>query len=211
MDARIKVNDSIDQIISEAKKIQDIIWPEIKIILSLLRQNKIDYVVCFGSLLGAIRHKGFVPWDDDFDILVSEDDRQRVKKTMENRYTCSVNDNIFDNYNLYYNQIHVADIFFPQRINFDQDSDNPNKMDNTGSYIFSDISVDFLDESVNVPSNYNDVLNEYYGNDWKDIAYVTNHKIIQNSVLNHPRHPHGGNSFNYRFKSKYTKIKVSDL
>lgn len=54
---------------------------EILIVIDgLCRKNNIRYWINYGTLLGAVRHGGFIPWDDDLDINVHEQDFERFQK-----------------------------------------------------------------------------------------------------------------------------------
>lgn len=60
------------------RKIQYILVPLIQIIHETCEQNGLRYWLDYGTLLGAYRHGGFIPWDDDVDIGMMRDEAEKL-------------------------------------------------------------------------------------------------------------------------------------
>lgn len=61
-------------------RIQHIALDILKDIVDVCDRNGIDYILYYGSLLGAVRHKGIIPWDNDIDIAMTRDNYEQFLK-----------------------------------------------------------------------------------------------------------------------------------
>ena len=125
------------------KRIQQINYDMLKEFDQVCTAHGIAYYINYGTLLGAIRHKGFIPWDNDVDVIMKRDEMRKLQLVQNefsdlyywlspdmlgrNRYYDSVHrlgyknayiahvDGAVDKFYLnYYNGIHL-DMFFVDR------------------------------------------------------------------------------------------------
>lgn len=63
-------------------RLQRVLFEMAVTIKNIFEKNDVRYVIEYGSLLGAIRHGGFIPWDDDFDFVVFEEDYDKASEAL---------------------------------------------------------------------------------------------------------------------------------
>lgn len=67
----------------DIRQLQDKILDTMKYIDKICRDNGIVYYIMGGTALGAIRHGGFIPWDDDLDIFMTPSEYEKFKTVFE--------------------------------------------------------------------------------------------------------------------------------
>ena len=65
------------------RKIQLIKTKLLELVAYVLKQNNITFWLDYGTLIGSIRHNGFIPWDDDIDVCLLKDDYLRLPEVFE--------------------------------------------------------------------------------------------------------------------------------
>ena len=70
----------------QLKQVQTTILGIADDVITICEENNINYHLTGGSALGAVRHKGFIPWDDDIDIDVARCDYKKLLELIAKKY-----------------------------------------------------------------------------------------------------------------------------
>ena len=65
------------------KHLQKVQLKILKYFIQICEENDLMYFIYGGSLLGTIRHGGFIPWDDDIDVIMFREDFEKLNKILE--------------------------------------------------------------------------------------------------------------------------------
>ena len=87
----------------------------LKEVARVCRENEIHWFLCCGTLLGAVRHQGFIPWDDDLDIGMLRQDYEKfcrlAPEKMDPRF-CVQSWYTEENYPLPFGKVRMKDTLY---------------------------------------------------------------------------------------------------
>lgn len=92
----------------------------LRFIDNVCNKHDLEYMLAYGTLLGAVRHDGFIPWDDDCDIIMLREDYNKLIEVLPQeidrfeflKENCgltrliNINDNYFKDFNSIYDEGH---------------------------------------------------------------------------------------------------------
>ncbi len=179
------LNNEIENIKKSQKKMLNMM----KIFHNICVKNNIRYMLGYGNLLGSILYEGWIPWDGDVDIMVDENDYDKLRNilindlpeglwyqdikndpTFKNKYISKIRDlnSCYYNYKNYSThnglQIDLTKYTFKNNILITYDN---NKLKNINYDDVYPLKLNkYEDSEFYVPNNYYKFLDQQYGKKW---------------------------------------------
>ena len=85
------------------KKVQAVDLEIAKFFVEFCKKKQLLCYFCGGGCIGAVRHKGFIPWDDDLDFFMPRDDYEKLKKLWKDteRYALLYPTELYNDHNIF--------------------------------------------------------------------------------------------------------------
>jgi len=133
----------------------------------VMDKHGIIFGLWFGTLLGAVREKNFIEYDEDIDIFILDEDRKKVLNALFDLESIGLK---VARYNEKKGLLSIIrdydyiDMYFYRKV-FNTRRMGPNTI--KAKYLENMDTIDFLGEAYPLPANVEQVLSILYGKDWK--------------------------------------------
>ncbi|NEO75289.1 LicD family protein [Moorena sp. SIO4G3] len=165
-----------DMVVALAEKLKPIHWQlrqDFQFLDALLRQHDIPYWAISGTLIGALRHEGVIPWDDDIDIEMTEADFQKLFSL----------ETLLNDHGFYFRKIDKnlykitdgIDIYIYDQRRLPSEGGNPQYPDL--DEIFPLREFQFYDFKIYGPNQAETYLKRGYGEDVLKVCRIWNHSL----------------------------------
>ena len=75
------------------------------------RKNNLKYSLAYGTAIGAVRHSGYIPWDDDIDVMMPRSDYEKLLSIFSNDGNYKLFNDSMPDY--YYQYAKIVDVNYP--------------------------------------------------------------------------------------------------
>lgn len=73
------------EVFESNKKVQELTINLLKVFINICEENNLTYYFTGGALIGILRHRGFIPWDDDIDVGMPRKDYEKFLEILEKK------------------------------------------------------------------------------------------------------------------------------